>query len=290
MQTSRVFYVAPPESTKLTYVKVDMGRKDRWEKEGELATNQLKHMPQLFMQDVINGLGKQGEGIECVRVGPAPLADAGATPSALLVLSPDNKNHLRRCFLFVRTLRKSLAHINDLAPELTYVTFKTSGTRNKPAIEIANYLATILKDDPDGAVSALGRKEHVNVLYIAKLVRAIRIAMLQYKGAKNEDDRKAPQYDVTHPVVIEGGAGFADEVDKAQMAAQLSRIGTRIWLLTEFDFKVARPPTPEHIKKAAWENQKHDDETAGCFYLEVACTPDIKAACRLLCRGVEMRI
>jgi hypothetical protein len=81
----------------------------------------------------------------------------------------------------------------------------------------------------------LGRKEHVNVLFIAKLVKAIRIAMLQYKEANNEGHRKAPRYDVEDPVVIEGGVGLADEVDKSQMAAQLRRIGTRIWLLTEYD-------------------------------------------------------
>jgi hypothetical protein len=90
--------------------------------------------------------------------------------------------------------------------------------------------------------------------------------------------------------VIEGGVGFADDVDKAQLAAQLRRIVTRIWLLTEFEVKVARPATPERIKKAAWENQKHEDGTVGCYFLEVACTEDIKAACRLICRGRDAHL
>jgi hypothetical protein len=177
---------------------------------------------------------------------------------------------------------------------MRYVAFKTSGFLKSGmqniAIGITNYLATILKDDPDGAVSALGRREHVNVFYIAKLVRAIRIAMLQYKATNGEAHRKAPRFDVEHPVVIEGGVGFADEVAKAQMAAELERIGTRIWLLTKYNFKVTRPPTPPHIRKAAWQKQKHEDGTLGCYFLEVACTPGIQAACRLLCRGRDAHL
>jgi hypothetical protein len=61
----------------------------------------------------------------------------------------------------------------------------------------------------------LGRKEHVNVVFIAKLVKAIRITMLQYTEAKIGAPPKAPRFDVERPVVIEGGDGLAEEVDAA---------------------------------------------------------------------------
>jgi hypothetical protein len=34
---------------------------DRWYKEGELNPIQLKHMPQWYVENVINDLGEQGE-------------------------------------------------------------------------------------------------------------------------------------------------------------------------------------------------------------------------------------
>jgi hypothetical protein len=131
----------------------------------------------------------------------------------------------------VRTLASSLAKINNLAPDTRYVTLKTSGYKCVRAIAIANYLALIIEEHDDDAVSDLGRLEHVNVVFIAKLVRAIRIAMLEYTTAK----RGAQDYtwarttkDAKRPVVIQGGDGFADEVAAAQLAARLRRTGERM--------------------------------------------------------------
>jgi hypothetical protein len=166
---------------------------------------QFEHMPQGFSLKLIKDLGEQGNGVECIR---ATHWKALALACSLVIKSLDKGGHSRSFILHVRTLTIELAKANNLAPDTRYVAFKTSGCKSvRAAIAIANYLAPILEDDDDGAVSALGRLEHVNAVFIAKLVRAIRIAMLEYTEAKRSGYhlKARTTKDAKRPVVIRGG-------------------------------------------------------------------------------------
>jgi hypothetical protein len=290
MVISRVFYIHPEKSTTPTYVKASKANKTK-EKEGDLCSNQFKHATGIIAQGVINDLGDLGPNVTCCKGTTKNIAAC----SALAVSAPAKYGRPQRPVLCVRSLTSSLEWANTTPPSMRYVTFKIGGFgRHAAQMEkhntIINYLYAILKHDTDPAVSAFGRREHVNVRYIAKLIKAILLAMLQYNPATRTRPSTGRRWNDDGPVVIEPGVGYADEVDKAHLAAELKRIGTRIYLLTKYQFKLQRDPTPTAIKTAAWDLQLHDDGTVGCFYLRAACTPDIQAACRLMCRGVDAHL
>jgi hypothetical protein len=246
-------------------------------------------MTEVLVLGMINGLGDLG------RYLTRAFQTNGSRSEGcfLRILCHDKDGNPRNIDLCIRTLCSTVAEVNDILPSMRFVTFKTSGFRDgrtrANAQAIINYLNPILKVDPDPAVRALGRGEHVNAADIAKLIKEILKAMLKYDDPltrrRRSDINKARWDGAAGPVVMKAGDGFADEVEKKAVVAQLERVAKRMAVMTEFNFSGWRPKPPEKAKKDAWRNQAHPDGTVGCWYDEVACNEEVKAACRVNCRG-----
>jgi hypothetical protein len=263
---------------------------ERQTKQGDLQATSMKHMTEAVVQGLINDLGDLGK--YCM-VGPTH--GGGSEGRELRIVCTDKDGDQRIIDLSVRSLGTALAEANNILPSMRFATFKIGGfnkssTRDR-AHAVINYLSPILKVDPDHpAVRAFGRGEHVNAIHVALLVTAILKAMLKYVDPATRERRRrsASRWDAraAGPVVVNAGDGFADEVEKKAKLAQLERVAKRMWVMTEFKFGGWRPPTPEKVKKDAWRNQEHADGTVGCWYEEhVACNEEVKAACRVNCRG-----
>ena len=110
---------------------------------------------------------------------------------------------------------------------------------------------------------------------------------------KGERRRRSRRWNAGAAVVVNAVDGLGDEVARKAMAAELVRIATRRWLMTQFDFNIQRPKTPAPVKTAAWRQQGGQggfQGTVGCWFDQVACNEEVKAACRVNCRGREAHL
>ena len=88
---------------------------------------------------------------------------------------------------------------------------------------------------------------------------------------RRSDINKARWDGAAGPVVMKAGDGFADEVEKKAVVAQLERVAKRMAVMTEFNFSGWRPKPPEKAKKDAWRNQEHADGTRCGLLVRGAC-------------------